>query len=168
MAHRIALKVLLIGAVVLAASAVLAASPAHYPHAPTICPGPSSPVDGTPAIRPRNDCTPAFTEQDVRSYLAAHLQVAMPNVTAVVRHPQIVSIRLLSMRDLSREPYALAWLVPTDRIVCYVVVHGTFFPLPLYGPPHHPLLHFPRPVFIVFDAHSGNPLGNGFGAPLGP
>jgi len=168
MAHRIALKVLLTGALVLAGSALLAASPAHYSHAPTLCLGPSSPVDGTPAIRPRNDCTPAFTEQDVRSYLAAHLQLALPNVTAVVGHPQIVSIQLLSMRDLSREPYALAWLVPSDRIVCYVVLHGTFFPLPLYGPPHHPLLHFPRPVFIVFDAHSGNLLGNGFGAPLGP
>src|SRR5258706_5500051 len=172
MAHRLALKVLLTGALVLAASAVLAASPAHYPHTPTICPGPSSPGDGTPAIRPRNDCTPAFTEQDVRSYLAAHLQLAMPNVTAVVGHPQIVSIRLLSMRDLSREPYALAWLVPSDRIVWYVVLLGTFFPLhvPLHGPPHHPnpLLHFPRPVFIVFDAHSGNLLGNGFGASLRP
>ena len=171
MAHRIALKVVLIGALVLAASGVLAASPAspaHYPRLATICPGPSSPGDGTPAIRPRNDCTPAFTEQDVRSYLAAHLQLAMPNVTAVVRHPQIVSIQLLSMRDLSREPYALAWLVPTDRIVCYVVLHGTFFPL--HVPPHHPhpLLHVPRPVFLVFDAHSGNLLGTGFGDPRGP
>src|SRR5258707_2598671 len=128
MAHRIALKVLLTGALVLAGSALLAASPAHYSHAPTLCLGPSSPVDGTPAIRPRNDCTPAFTEQDVRSYVAAHLQLAMPNVTAVVRHPQIVSIQLLSMRDLSREPYALAWRVPSDRIGCYVVLHGTLFP----------------------------------------
>src|SRR5258706_89257 len=153
-------------ALVLAASAVLAASPAHYPHLATICPGPSSPGDGTPAIRPRNDCTPAFTEQDVRSYLAAHLQLAMPNVTAVVRHPQIVSIQLLSMRDLSREPYALAWRVPSDRIVCYVVLHGPFSPLLV--PPHHPLLPSPRPVFLVFDAHSGNLLGNGFAAPRGP
>jgi hypothetical protein len=165
MAHRIALISAAL-ALVLAASAVLAASPAHYPHLAIICPGPSSPVDGTPAIRPRNDCTPAFSEQDVRSYLAAHLQLALPNVTAVVRHPQIVSIRFLGLRDLSREPYALAWLVPTDRIVCYVVLLGTFFPL--HGPPHHPLLHFPRPVFIVFDAHSGNLLGTGFGDPLGP
>ena len=167
MAHRVALVSAAL-ALVLAASAVLAASPAHYPHTPTLCPGPSSPGDGTPAIRPRNDCTPSFTEQDVRSYVAAHLQFALPNVTAVVRQPQIVSIRLLSMRDLSHEPYALAWLVPTDRIVWYVVVHGTFFPLPLSVPPHHPLLHFPRPVFLVFDAHSGNLLGNGFGDPRGP
>src|SRR5260221_13433499 len=166
MAHRVALVSAAL-ALVLAASAVLAASPEHYPHLATICPGPSSPVDGTPAIRPRNDCTPSFTEQDVRSYLAAHLQFALSNVTAVVRHPQIVSIRFLSMRDLSREPYALAWLVPTDRIVCYVVLHGTFFSL--YGPPHpHPLLHFARPVFFVFDAHSRNLLGTGFCNPLAP
>src|SRR5260221_4292397 len=165
MAHRVALVSAAL-ALVLAASAVLAASPEHYPHLATICPGPSSPVDGTPAIRPRNDCTPSFTEQDVRSYLAAHLQFALPNVSAVVGHPQIVSIRLLSMRDLSREPYALAWLVPTDRIVCYVVLLGTFSPL--HVPPHHPLLHFPRPVFLAFDAHSGNLLGNGFCKPRGP
>jgi len=168
-AHRIALKVMLVCALVLAAIAMLAASPAHYPHTPTICPGPSSPGDGTPVIRPRNDCTPSFTEQDARSYLAANLQLALanaPNDIAVVGHPQIISIRFVSMRDLSRAPYAPVWLVPSDRIVCYVVLDGTFFALHL--PPHHPLLHFPRPVFIVFDAHSGNLLGNGFGDPRGP
>src|SRR5258708_10225065 len=110
MAHCGALKVVLTGALVLAASGVLAASPAHYPHTPTICPGPSSPGDGTPAIRPRNDCTPAFTEQDVRSYLAANLQFAMPNVTAVIRHPPIVSGRFLTMRHLRGQPYPLACL----------------------------------------------------------
>src|SRR5258708_15833014 len=101
MAHGIALKVLLPCTLVLAASAVLAASPAHYPHTPTICPGPSSPGDGTPAIRPRNDCTPAFTEQDVRAYLAAHLQLALPNVTAVFGQPQIASLRFPTIRDLT-------------------------------------------------------------------
>src|SRR5258708_24156347 len=110
MAHRIALNVLLTCMLVLAAIAMLAASPAHYPHTPTICPGPSSPGDGTPAIRPRNDCTPAFTEQDVRSYVAAHLQFSMPNVTAVVRHPPIVSGRFLTMRHLRGQPYPLACL----------------------------------------------------------
>src|SRR5258707_12315297 len=115
MAHCGALKVVLTGALVLAASGVLAASPAHYPHTPTLCPGPSSPGDGTPAIRPRNDCTPAFTEQDVRSYLAAHLQLAMPNITAVVRQPQIVSIRLPSIRDLTPQPNPPAWRGPTAR-----------------------------------------------------
>jgi hypothetical protein len=168
MAQRIALKVVLICVLVLAASAVLAASPAHYPRVPTICPGPSSPVDGVPAIRPSNDCTPSFTEQDARSYLAANLQLALanaPNDIAVVGHPQIVSIRFVSMRDLSRAPYAPVWLVPSDRIVCYVVLNGTFFALHL--PPHGPLIHYPRPAYIVFDAHTGNVLGSGFGDLLG-
>jgi len=84
MAHRIALKVVLICALVLAASVMLAASPVHYPRAPaqyprapTICPGLWSPVDGVPAIRPRNGCTPSFTEQDMRTYLAANRQLAL-------------------------------------------------------------------------------------------
>src|SRR5690349_6857861 len=102
MAHRVALKVVLICALVLTASAVLAASPTQYPRppaqyrrAPTICPGPSLPVDGVPAIHPRNGCTPSFTEQDVRSYLAATRQLALatgPNDIAYVGTPQIVSI----------------------------------------------------------------------------
>jgi hypothetical protein len=171
MAHRIALKVTLICALVLAASAVLAASPAHYPRAPTICPGPSSSLfDGTPAISPRNDCTPSFTEQDVRSYLAANLEFALvdlqsglPNGLAFIGHPQIVSIRFLSMRDLSREPYAPDWLAPSDMIVCYVVLHGTFFPIHGSEGAVRLLQRFPSPAYIVFDAHSGNVLGSGFG-----
>src|SRR5258708_16445389 len=97
MAHRFTL----VCALVLAASVMLAASPvpyprapAHYPRAPTICPGPWSPVDGVPAIRPRNGCTPSFTEQDVHSYLAAnrHLSLATePNVFSFVVTPPIVS-----------------------------------------------------------------------------
>ncbi len=179
MAHRIALKVTLVCALVLAASAMLAASPvpyprapAHYPRAPTICPGPWSPVDGVPAIRPRNGCTPSFTEQDVRSYLAANRQLALatePNDIAFVGTPQIVSIRFLSLRglNLSRDPYAPAWRL-SDRVVCYVSLQGTFFTIHrLASLPDHPVLHFPRSAYIVFDAHTGNVLGSGFDDLLG-
>ena len=173
MAHRIALKVVLICALVLAASVMLAASPAQYPRAPTICPGPSSPVDGVPAIRPRNDCTPSFTEQDVRSYLAVNLQLALvnlqsglPNGLAFIGHPQIVSIRFLSMRDLNRDPYAPAWQL-ADRVVCYVSLHGNVFPIHSSERAARLMQHFPRSAYIVFDAHSGNVLGSGFGDLLG-
>jgi len=179
MAHRIALKVVLIGALVLAASVMLAASPVHYPRAPaqyprapTICPGPWSPVDGVPAIRPRNGCTPSFTEQDMRTYLAANRQLALatePNDIAFVGTPQIVSIRFLSLRglNLSRDPYAPAWRL-SDRVVCYVSLQGTFFPIHrLASLPDHPVLHFTRSAYIVFDAHTGNVLGSGFDDLLG-
>jgi len=151
MAHRIALKVVLICALVLAASVMLAASPVHYPRAPaqyprtpTICPGPSSPVDGDPAINPRNDCTPSFTEQDVRSYLAANRQLALatePDDIAFVGTPQIVSIRFLSLRglNLNRDPYAPAWQL-SDRVVCYVSLQGTFFTIHQLPLPDHTIL----------------------------
>jgi hypothetical protein len=179
MAHRIALKVMFVCALVLAASAMLAASPFHYPRAPvpyprapTTCPGPSSPVDGVPAIRPRNGCTPSFTEQDVRSYLAANRQLALafePNYIAFVGTPQIVSIQFLSLHalNLNRDPYAPAWRL-SDRVVCYVSLQGTYFPI--YGPrrlPDHPVRHFPRSAYIVFDAHTGNVLDSGFDDLLG-
>jgi hypothetical protein len=166
MAHHIALKVVLICALVLAASAVLAASPAHYPRVSTICPGPSSPVDGVPAIRPSNDCTPSFTEQDARSYLAANLEFALvdlqsglPKGVTFVDRPQIVSIRFLSTRDLnlSRDPDAPAWQL-SDRVVCYVALHGAFFPIHVPSSLRHLIFHS---VYIVFDAHSGNVLGTG-------
>ena len=178
MAHRIALKVTLVCALVLAASVMLAASPFPYPRAPVpyqrvpiICPGPSTPVDGVPAIRPRNGCTPSFTEQDVRSYLAANRQLALatePNNIAFVGTPQIVSIRFLSLHGAApnRDPYAPAWQL-SDRVVCYVSLQGTFFPIRGLPLPHHPLRHFPRSAYIVFDAHTGNVLGSGFDDPLG-
>ncbi len=175
MAHRFTL----VCALVLAASVMLAASPvpyprapAHYPRAPTICPGPWSPVDGVPAIRPRNGCTPSFTEQDVRSYLAANRQLALatkPNDIAFVGTPQIVSIRFLSLPalNLSRDPYAPAWRL-SDRVVCYVSLQGTFFPIHrAVLIPDHPVRHFPRSAYIVFDAHTGNVLDSGFDDLLG-
>jgi len=152
MAHRIALKVVLIGALVLAASAMLAASPVQYPRAPTICPGPSY-FGGDPAIRPRNDCTPGYTEQDVRSYLAANLPFGLPNNIRGVGEPQIVSIRFLRLRELRREPNAPVWL-PPDRLVCFVVLHGTFFPV---RAPLAANMAF-HSAYLMFDAHSGNLL----------
>jgi hypothetical protein len=163
MVHRIALKVMLICVLMLAGMATLAAFPAHDLHLATICPGPSSPVQGTPAIHPRNDCTPSFTEQDVRSYLAANLQFALvdlqsglPNGVTFVDRPQIVSIRFVSTRDLSREGYAPDWLVSSDRVVCYVSLHGTFFPIHAPSSLRHLTFHS---ATIVFDAHSGDLLG---------
>jgi hypothetical protein len=172
MAQRIALKVTLICVLILAGMATLAAFPAHDLHLATICPGPSY-ADGTPAIHPRNDCTPSFTEQDVRSYLAANLQFALvdhqsglPNGVTFVGRPQIVSIRFLSARDLGRESHPPAWIAPPpDTLVCSVTLHGTFFPI--HGPLSLYQINF-HYAYIVFDAHSGGLLGNGFGNPLGP
>jgi hypothetical protein len=162
MAQRVIPKVLLICVLMLAGIAMLAAFPTQDPHLATICPGPSY-ADGTPAVRPRNDCTPSFTEQDVRSYLAANLQFALvdlqsglPNGVTFVDRPQIVSIQFLSTRDLSREGYAPDWLVPSDRVVCYVSLHGTFFPIHSSAAVRHLMFHS---ATIVFDAHSGNVLG---------
>jgi hypothetical protein len=159
-----ALKIILVCALVAAGMATLAAFPAHDLHLATTCPGPASPVKGTPAIHPRNDCTPSFTEQDVRSYLAANLESALvnvqsglPNGATFVDRPQIVSIRFLSARDLGRESSPPAWIAPPpDTLVCSVTLHGTF--IPTHGPLSFVHLGF-HSAYLVFDAHSGDLLG---------
>jgi hypothetical protein len=157
MAHRITLKVrlvcALVCALVLSAIAVLAVSPAHGSGVRTVCPGPSY-FGGDPAIRPRNDCAPAYTEQDVRAYLAANLPLGLPNNLRGVGDVQIDSIRFLRLRELRREPDATVWL-PPDRLACFVALHGTFFPL--RAPPGANRA-FHSALYLMFDAHSGNLL----------
>lgn len=108
----------------------------------------------------------------MRAYLAANLELALvdlqsglPNGLVFVGRPHIVSIRFLSVRDLnlSRDPDAPAWQL-SDRVVCYVSLHGTFFPI--HSSPSLRHLNF-HSAYIVFDAHSGSVLGSGLGGLLG-
>jgi hypothetical protein len=114
-------------------------------------PGAPGGIIGLPAITPRNDCTPSFTEQDVRAYLTSHqvLETAPHAPPTTVTLVQFMTSAEASQR-MDGESIGLA----DDAIVCYVELSGEF--LPTWGPtaPLHPS----SVGILVLDAHSGNIL----------
>lgn len=158
-----------------------------YPglHGPVsvVCPGPpygtigQGPLQGRPyragqglpAIHPRNDCTPSFTQQDVRDYVAhgAFLGAGI----SVTGPPTVTRVVFLTIRDLGRMSSDPEWYslgkgfvdnAPLDMLVCYAGLRGTFTFAGGLGPPSHE-----SAAFITFDAHTGIQLVTGLGAPLG-
>jgi hypothetical protein len=141
-----------------------------YPglHGPVsvVCPGPpygtigQGPLkgrpqhySGQPSIRPRNDCTPSFTQQDVRDYVAHGAILGFgfqgdgqPTVTRVI---------FLTIGDLGRATGDRNWETnnPADMLVCYAGLSGTFSVSDGFGPPTSI-----NAASIVFDAHTGNTL----------
>lgn len=129
----------------------------------TTCPGaPQRAIDapgipdgiiGGPAITPRNDCTPSFTEQDVRAYVRAHPESLMTDPHAPP--PIVTRVQFMTSREVSvlthGEPTGLA----DDAIVCYVALSGTFLP---YSVPYGVTAHPYHSEVVVFDAHDGNIL----------
>ncbi len=130
-------------------------------HVTVMCPGPTVTVSevGGPSIQPRNNCTPSFTEQDVRDYLAHVIGLGHIDVIGQWTVAQVV---FLTIRDLGQQTGDCEWEAnyPADLVVCYVVLHGTFR---VIGPhTSNP----PRTVStapILFDAHTGNVLEVGAG-----
>jgi hypothetical protein len=156
---------LAIGTFAYAMHARTQAQPASYPglksHVSVVCPGPTDTVSeqGVPGIRPRNTCTPAFTEQDVRDYLARGITLGK---IEVIGQPTVAQVEFLTIRDLSQATGDSEWEAnyPANMVVCYVVLHGTFR---VSGPPTS---HPPNTVStasILFDAHTGNELVVGAG-----
>lgn len=131
------------------------------------CPGPSDSVSsqGVPAIQPRTDCTPSFTQQDVRDFLA-HL-VSLGKID-IVGQPTITRVVFLTIGDLGRASGDSEWGAnyPDGLLVCYAELSGTFS---VSGPPGPPddTARSNSAAFIVFDAHTGNQFAEGTGAPLG-
>lgn len=139
-----------------------------------VCPGPTyrTTGDGLPAIHPRNDCTPSFTQQDVRSYLAHGVREFLGTRTQVSGQPTVTRVVFFTIGDLGNAPVGSeyeSWRssmvvnYPPDMLVCYAGLSGTFTSSDgLGGPPSHE-----SAAFIVFDAHTGDQFGYGLGAPLG-
>jgi hypothetical protein len=145
---------------------------ASYPglHAPVsvVCPGPthSTTGQGGPGIRPRNECTPSFTQQDVRDYLAHGVNLGKIGVAG---QPTITRVVFLTIGDLGRASGDSEWEAnyPGVMLVCYAGLSGTFS---MSGPPSGlsgGTPHSTSSAFIVFDARTGNQLVMGTGAPLG-
>jgi hypothetical protein len=147
---------------------------ASYPgwHAPVfiVCPAPpygtisQGPLQGLPyrpsqvppAIRPRNDCTPSFTQRDVRDYVA-HRQQFSDGVDTITGQPAVTRVLFLTLGDfvLFTRPFGggLEENYPPDMLVCYVGLSGT---LTIVGPfhPRYPTQSIST-ASIVFDAHTG-------------
>ena len=139
---------------------------ASYPglHAPVsvVCPGPthSTTGQGGPGIRPRNDCTPSFTQQDVRDYLAHGVNLGKIGVAG---QPTITRVVFLTIGDLGRASGDSEWEAnyPAVMLVCYAGLSGTFNVSSPGGTVST------NAAFIVFDARTGNQLVMGTGARLG-
>jgi hypothetical protein len=133
-----------------------------YTPVPLVCPGPPDTMSerGSPAIHPRNDCTPAFTQQDMRDYLAQGIPLGK---IEVIGQPTVEQVVFLTIRDLGQQTGDSDWVVnyPADLVVCYVALHGTFR---VFGPPSaNHSSHTVSNAFIVFDAHTGNLFAVGAG-----
>ena len=126
-----------------------------------VCPGPTYSTTGHPVIRPRNDCTPSFTQQDVRDYVAHGVRLGSIWVEG---QPTVTRVVFLTIGDLGRASRDMGSELnyPADMLVCYVGLSGTFSFSSGFDPPHSL-----SAVSIVFDAHTGNELVNTTYAPLG-
>ncbi|HEV2456856.1 MAG TPA: hypothetical protein VGS80_00705 [Ktedonobacterales bacterium] len=126
------------------------------PHAPVavVCPGPtfSTTGQGEPAIRPRKDCTPSFTQQDVRAYLVhARGRLGFLRVTG---QPTVTRVVFVTVGDLNRvgRQSVVGLIYPADMLVCDAELSGRFT-LSNVSPPITE-----SAISIVFDAHTGNQL----------
>jgi hypothetical protein len=138
-----------------------------YPglHAPVsvVCPGPTSSTttgQGGRGIRPRNDCTPSFTQQDVRDYVAhgAFLGFGFQ----ADGQPTVTRVIFLTIGDLDRvgrQQIGRPVNTPADMLVCYAELSG---PFTLYGVGSPESL---STISMVFDAHTGTTLAT-VAAPL--
>jgi hypothetical protein len=158
-----ALTLLLAGAT--AAATLPSLSPPGKPAGPPspVLPGAgmSSPLEGIPAISPTTKSaapgTPAFTEDDVRAYLASH---SIPDLTS--GHTATVEqVEFITNRDL-RARFGHGSGGPDDRLVCLVTLRGEFSPSlpPALQQRGKPRVTSPM-IRHVYDAHTGNRLIEG-------
>jgi hypothetical protein len=135
---------------------------AELPQVAAVCPGSPGPSPpGVPAITPRNDCTPSFTEQDVRDYVS-HLHGLFK--IGFVGQPTITHIWFITSEDAA----TMTNDTPSNlgsRMVCYVELRGTFTVDAPSGRDPEPTVASggSQTAFIIFDAHTGNWLEAGAG-----
>ncbi len=113
---------------------------------------------GIPAIQPRTESIPSFTEQEVRDYLNHH--VPLGKIQALGQ-PTVTQVVFTTIHELDRacgERYLEA-NYPADMPICYVELSGTFH---VSGPPPRSgasRLHegnTTSTAFILFDARTGH------------
>jgi hypothetical protein len=115
------------------------------------CPGNALTTEDFPAILAHTDCTPSFTAQDVRDYLARGFSMGK---IGVVGKPTVSHAVFLTIRELEQVTGESEWAAnyPGNLLICYVGLSGAFrFASP---PMSHPVVI--NTASIVVDAHTGN------------
>jgi hypothetical protein len=113
---------------------------------------------GTPAIQPRGDSIPAFTEQDVRDYVSRGVSLGRVRVLGQLTITQIVFTTIHELDRAHGERYLEA-NYPADMPICYVELSGT---MEFMGPPgprssqRAPQGGVPGTAYMLFDARTGN------------
>ncbi len=133
------------------------------PDAPVavVCPGPPDPVSGQGGggIRPRNDCTPSFSQQDVADYVAHGANLGKISSDG---QPTVTQILFVTIGDLGRVSHDSEWEAnyPGDLLVCYAGLRGTFYvsipgeaPRPPTAPPTLCSTHTPATCLRWARAH---------------
>ena len=134
-----------------------------YNHAMN-APGPTRPERGNPypsggpAIQPRitaaDASTAAYTEADVRQYLATH--PAFPTVDGT--EPVIAKVLFIPASEASALMRGASIGRPDTTLVCYVEVHGNLSTSWVHVPKPGVYPATARVGVLVFDAQTGNAL----------
>ena len=116
---------------------------------------------GAKAIQPHLSSLPAFTEEDVRNYVAT--QPVPGGSIRSVKTPTVIKIEFMTTQEASELIHNfISWR--KDDLVCYVELEGAF--TFHGGPPGRVSRYETTPaetrVFEIFDAQTGNCLVTGF------
>lgn len=132
-----------------------------------VCPGPTNTAGGLPLIQPRNDCTPSFTEQDVRDYLRHAIPLGR---IEMVGTPSVNMVVFTTIGDLNRAAghQEFAANYPASMVVCYVELSGIIRGSGSLIPPTPATSSYPSAgtAFFVLDGRTGNELVVGTPAPI--
>jgi hypothetical protein len=151
-------------ALVMLLPGISASSPAGLKSAPLVateCPGPlyllNGSRPGTPAITPRNSCTPSFTAQDVLDFTRNH-GFFNKGITPV-GPLTVIEVWFVTVRDGHGRVQVDDLNLPGDAVVCYAELRGPvlFTSLPADSRQRT------ATVYEVFDARTGNLLARGGG-----
>src|SRR5689334_9608077 len=111
---------------------------------------------GRPAIPPRRNSVPSFSEIDVRDFLSRNIPLGKIQVDGL---PVVTQVVFTTIRAVGRATADDAFEAnyPADMSVCYVELSGVFR---VFGPPASGRSQgAPAPTstaFIIFDARTGN------------
>ena len=118
--------------------------------------GPVTNPTGIKAIAPKGltgSSTPAFSVQDVQDYVATHQTL---ETDPAKPSPVITSIQFLTGEQVNQQ-LGFTTGQSENSLLCLVMMKGYF----INSSPLQPTAHTNRTGFLIFDAHTGNLMGEG-------